>query len=87
MTKVEKNYLLYADKEQTKLLAQAYTLQEARQESLNYTDGQWFSYETTEKQIFTDTEKKVNIKFGEKEKEKAVHGHDDSWKLGGSDIR
>lgn len=87
MTKIEKNYLLYTDKNQTKLLAQAYTLQEAKLESLNYTEGQWYSYEATETKLYEDTKKSVKIKFGAKTKEKESHTEDSDWNLGGSDIR
>ena len=85
MTKKDKNYLLYADKEQTKLLAQAYSLQEAKETSLEYTEGHWFSYEDINNVL--ENERKVNIKFGAAEKEKEIYVDDTEWSLGGSDIR
>ncbi len=90
MTKIEKNYLLYTDKDQTKLLAAASSLTEAKITSLEYTEGQWFSYnvdvESLRTQILED-ERAVKIKFAKEVIEKTPKEQEDFWKLGGSDLR
>ena len=86
MTNKPKNYLLYADPEQTKLLAQAYSKEHAQEVSLEYDSGQWFSYDLVDEKVLAN-ERKVKFPFGErktaqKEEEKHV------WtSLGGSNIR
>lgn len=86
MTNKPKNYLLYSDPEQTKLLAQAYSLDQAKEVSLEYTEGQWFSYSVkNEKELIN--ERKVNLEFGKERKVIEKEELDSNWKLGGANIR
>jgi hypothetical protein len=83
------NYSLYTDKEQTKLLAMAYSLAEAKKVSLEYTGGQWFSNEVdpeNNKFYLEDTEKEVKLKFGTKKKEKKDYEDAPAW-IGGAEVR
>lgn len=86
MTNKSKNYLLYADPTQTELLAAAYSLEQAKEVSLEYSEGQWFSYDLKNDKDLIN-EHKLKLKFGERkieEKEEEKH----IWSsLGGSDIR
>ena len=86
MTNKSKNYLLYADPEQTKLLAQAYSLEHAKEVSLEYTEGQWFSYTLKDDKELIN-ERKVNLEFGKERKVVEKEELDSSWKLGGANVR
>lgn len=75
-----KTYLLYSDEDKTELLSMLFSRAEAKEDSLNYEEGQWFSYEQSESDktiMYGDTEKKVTFKFGntiekdERKKEKS----------------
>jgi hypothetical protein len=87
MTNKPKNYLLYSDPDQTKLLAQAYSLDQAKEVSLEYDAGQWFSYDLKDEKELTN-ERKLKLPFGEFKKDNMQEEEKHVWSsLGGSDIR
>lgn len=87
MTNKPKNYLLYSDPEQTKLLAQAYSLDQAKEVSLEYNEGQWFSYDLEDEKELTN-ERKLKLTFGESKQTVEQEEEKHVWSsLGGSDIR
>lgn len=45
MEKHIKNYALYTDEDQKELLAMAYSKEQFKEVSLNYTGGTWFEYD------------------------------------------
>lgn len=62
----KKIYCLYSDKNETELLAMAYNLKQRKEITLEYSKGQWFSYEcdeTDENVFYEDTKKEVRTKF------------------------
>ena len=79
---MKKTYLLYEDDTKTELLSMQFNLKEAKEDSLNYSFGQWFSYEQDSEDMYVmyaDTEKKINIKFGTKIEKKEESKEKDTW--------
>jgi len=58
-----KTYLLYIDKEQTKLLAMAYDEEQIKTESQYFTNGVWFEYDNIADTILIINERQYKKKI------------------------